>query len=610
MKSAKFFRFVCFIAAFALLLAAVPMTASAADSDYKYSLANKSGTKIMITGYTGDLSESGELVIPSEIDGLTVSAIASYAFSGLTDLTAVTIPASVETIQSNAFYGCYNIADVTIESADTSIAVGVFTNTYWYNNYPSDYIVIDSTLLLYYKGSDANVLLPIGVTTIGNGAFMNNDSIESISITSSITEIKSYAFYGCSNLSTINYAYEDMDITYGALCFTGTAWYDNFESEYVIIGDTLIGFKGTGTTAYVPTGVTTVNTYAFYNSSSNLEQVIVPYSVTEFGTNCFLLYTDSNGDAVYPEIVIYEDSPVQEYLDEEGIEYTVRNYPGDVDFDGSITLADARLTMRSALSIDGFYSDYAFDAADADGDGEVTTTDARMILRMALGVSEFTVVDLLSKPESTYDILLYVSDAVALAKATAGYNIVNYQKLKYDMSLNTRLYFDIFEDDITTESDAVTYVYEAGSENAYNKLAAFDLLYTEVVESATCSISGDTYVISITLADQTYTRDNAADTVLYASSIGETLATTYIENRIGSKYWNSDNFTYEVTVSAQYDIVVDIASGEIETLKYSISYYLVLTGTLMGITISDGDGNAATATRTDTFSYSYFDYLH
>ena len=70
---------------------------------------------------------------------------------------------------------------------------------------------------------------------------------------------------------------------------------------------------------------------------------------------------------------------------------------GDVDGDGTVTAADARLALRAAVALEDYKKGSAqFTGADVIADGEVTAADARIILRMA--------VDLEPK-ENQYDIL-------------------------------------------------------------------------------------------------------------------------------------------------------------------------------------------------------------
>lgn len=73
-------------------------------------------------------------------------------------------------------------------------------------------------------------------------------------------------------------------------------------------------------------------------------------------------------------------------------EYTVAKRPeiriGDVNFDGDVTPADARLALRAAASLETLASD-AFLAADVNLDEKVNATDARKILRVAAGLDVF-----------------------------------------------------------------------------------------------------------------------------------------------------------------------------------------------------------------------------
>jgi hypothetical protein len=61
--------------------------------------------------------------------------------------------------------------------------------------------------------------------------------------------------------------------------------------------------------------------------------------------------------------------------------------PGDVDDDGAVTAADARRTLRAAVSLEPIEKGgKAFICADMDEDGSITASDARTILRIAVGL--------------------------------------------------------------------------------------------------------------------------------------------------------------------------------------------------------------------------------
>lgn len=141
--------------------------------DYTYE-ENEDGT-ITITSYTGDAEE---LVIPSEIEGKTVSAIGSGIFSplngGNSTVKKITVPASVKTIGEEAFAcataleevyiedgvteigelsfsGCMNLKKITIPKSVEKIGKGAFDHTYH-----SDSDAIIDVTIYCYKDSAAH----------------------------------------------------------------------------------------------------------------------------------------------------------------------------------------------------------------------------------------------------------------------------------------------------------------------------------------------------------------------------------------------------------------------------------------------------------------------
>ncbi len=79
----------------------------------------------IITGYTG---EDTHIVIPSAIDGYTVTKIAENAFSSK-ELKSVIITNGISRIDWFAFEGCTSLESVTIPSSVTSIGYSAFAST-------------------------------------------------------------------------------------------------------------------------------------------------------------------------------------------------------------------------------------------------------------------------------------------------------------------------------------------------------------------------------------------------------------------------------------------------------------------------------------------------
>ena len=80
---------------------------------------------VEISRYTGDETE---IVIPSEINGCTVSAIGAGAFADMYDITRVQMPETLRKIGDKAFFGCESLVEVTMPAGAVELGKFVFAN--------------------------------------------------------------------------------------------------------------------------------------------------------------------------------------------------------------------------------------------------------------------------------------------------------------------------------------------------------------------------------------------------------------------------------------------------------------------------------------------------
>ncbi|MDO4565294.1 MAG: leucine-rich repeat protein, partial [Clostridia bacterium] len=181
------------------------------EGDYEYTVENGEAT---ITRYTG---AGGDITIPSTLGGYPVTSIGDEAFWGCRSLTSVTIGNGVTSIGDYAFYHCTSLASVTIGNGVTSIGEWAFTfcssltSVEVESNNPS-YMDIDgvlfnkngTTLIKYPEGKTASsYTIPAGVTSIGDSAFDQCDSLTSVVIPDSVISIGYAAFQSCDSLTSV-----------------------------------------------------------------------------------------------------------------------------------------------------------------------------------------------------------------------------------------------------------------------------------------------------------------------------------------------------------------------------------------------------------------------
>ena len=241
-------------------------------------------SKLLIRGraynYTNEYS--GSVIIPSSVtySGTTysVTEIGDGAFYYCKGLKSITIPNSVTSIDYDAFRDCSGLTSVTIPNSVTSIG---------------SYAFEACTGL-------TSVTTPNSVTSIDYDAFRDCSGLTSVIIPNSVTKIGEWAFYECEGLTEVNiydlsaWCRIDFGLNYAnPMYYAKKLKLNGTEIKDLVIPNNITQIKDyafyscTGLTSVtIPNSVTKIGDHAF-SECYGLTSVSIPNSVTEIGSDAF-----------------------------------------------------------------------------------------------------------------------------------------------------------------------------------------------------------------------------------------------------------------------------------------------------------------------------------
>lgn len=241
------------------------------SGDYQYKVLNDGAAEII--KYMG--SET-DFIIPSTIDGYSVTHLGAFAFDHCSSLT-ITIPNSVTSIGNYAFYHCSSLADVTIPNSVLTIGNDAFSEC----------------------NSLVNLVIPDSVKKIGDCAFSDCCKLENIKLGRNIHDIGDRTFLRCGNLTNIS-----IDDNNPYFSSEDGVLFDKDKSKliqypignvrtYYSIPEGVINIENSSfeecknlTNIEMPNTIISIDNYAFYNCK-NLSRITIHSSVKNIGDSAF-----------------------------------------------------------------------------------------------------------------------------------------------------------------------------------------------------------------------------------------------------------------------------------------------------------------------------------
>ncbi len=294
-----------------------------------------------------------QVVIPSEVNGYTVTSIGAGAFINSL-ITDIRIPDTIERIEAQAFYGCPNLTEISFP--DTLKYIGARAFQYC----GLTHLYIDIPELIIYPS-----------------AFEGNRKLEEIYINSDIIGVKDFTF--CTSLKKATFGNDVRAI--GPDAFMGCTSLENVSLGRSVksVGTRAFGDYKLGTVSNDPCGLRTIIIPPTVEIIGALPRATGVGATTGIEVKAIHPLTDEQECVFDSECIIkgYKGTEAEHYANEWGLKFeALEAEAGDVNLDGEITVADAVALQRFLL---GKYVGTGAYYGDIDEDGVVDAFDMILI---------------------------------------------------------------------------------------------------------------------------------------------------------------------------------------------------------------------------------------
>ena len=244
-----------------------------------------------------------------------VTSIGQHAFYKLSNLTSVSLPNSITSLGFESFFGCSSLASIDLPNSIVTIDENVFCNCGLTSITIPDGVTSIGMNTFNSCRKLTSVIIPNSVTHIGLQAFDTCTSLTSITIPKNVKKIEADAFNNCTGLTAVYISdlYEWCKIQFvntlsNPLSYAGHLYLNNKEITDLVIPNGITevpsyAFCGCSSlsTVVIPEGVTSIGSQSFYDCRG-MTNITIPNTVNNIGTYTFA-YCISLGSITFPTAV-------------------------------------------------------------------------------------------------------------------------------------------------------------------------------------------------------------------------------------------------------------------------------------------------------------------
>ena len=166
----------------------------------------------------GEAVNESVIVIPKKHDGKKVTAILESGFYKCEGLTEITLPKTIKKVEEKAFYGCEALTKVIYDGTVNEWCSIEFAQNFSNPIYYAKKLIINDSEITELNIDEAteiksfafinlesltSVTLGGSVITMGESAFAGCSELENVSLSPNLRGISKFSFIGCNKLKSI-----------------------------------------------------------------------------------------------------------------------------------------------------------------------------------------------------------------------------------------------------------------------------------------------------------------------------------------------------------------------------------------------------------------------
>ena len=207
-----------------------------------------------------------------------VVTISKSAFAQCKNIAALKLGKNVTTIETDAFVGCSALTGtITMPRSVTGIKGGAFRGT---NLTGVNVENLSDWCKISFENIEANPL------HCAKKMYLNNEIVSSLVVPDDITEIKPFAFYNCTTLTSVEFGNNLQTIDESAFKYCTGLTNVNVPGNVTRINGSAFAYCTNLESAILNEGTLSIGGFAFYQCQK-LKSMEIPNTVSSIGTNIF-----------------------------------------------------------------------------------------------------------------------------------------------------------------------------------------------------------------------------------------------------------------------------------------------------------------------------------